>query len=215
MPYQNNAYPLDINAALVMKDAGVSDFMNLKISLEEGKSKITSKNNLGSLKNVYVDVDLDGIIVYNVTGVAEFNGEAPAEIKGDGSYIVFKKVSSHVEVGGNLGYVDITSLSATEASRISNTTNNYYYLRRYAAKDDVTLPGSPYQTPGKVTNVNDLGVTKQQAEKNAVDGKPVDTVSKVLPRDIKASKMDLMRNILEDNQSTLLSFSGLTRESIA
>ena len=211
--YQNNAYPLDINAALVMKDAGVSDFMNLKISLEKGKSKITSKNNLGSLKNVYVDVDLDGIIVYNVTGVAEFNGEAPAQIYGSNSYIVFKKVSNHVEVEGNLGYVDITSLSATEADRISNST--YYYLRRYAAKNDVTLPGRPEETPGKVTNVNDLGVTKQQAEKNAVDGKPVDTVSKVLPRDIKASKMDLMRNILEDNQSTLLSFSGLTRESIA
>ena len=202
--YQNNAYPLDINAALVMNPEHIK---NVKIT----GTKNVNKSTLKYLTNVYVSSDMNGISISEVLGVAEFNGEAPAQIRGRNSYIVFKKVSNHVEVGGNLGYVDITSLSATEASRISSD-GNYYDVKGYAAKSGVALPGVG-QTP--VTNVNDLGVTKQQAEKNAVDGKPVDTVSKVLPRDVKASKMDLMRNILEDNQSTLLSFSGLTRESIA
>ena len=205
--YQNNAYPLDINAALVMN---LEHIKNVKIT----GTKNVNKNTLKYLTNVYVSSNMNGISISEVLGVAEFNGEAPAEINGDNSYIVFKneKVSNHVEVGGNLGYVDITSLSATEASRISSDSN-YYYVKGYAAKSGVALPGVG-QTP--VTNVNDLAVTKEQVERNTVDGKNLeDPISKVLPRDIKASKMDLMRNILEDNQSTLLSFSGLTRESIA
>ena len=205
--YQNNAYPLDINAALVMN---LEHIKNVKIT----GTKNVNKNTLKYLTNVYVSSNMNGISISEVLGVAEFNGEAPAEINGDNSYIVFKneKVSNHVEVGGNLGYVDITSLSATEASRISSDSN-YYYVKGYAAKSGVALPGVG-QTP--VTNVNDLAVTKEQVERNTVDGKNLeDPISKILPRDIKASKMDLMRNILEDNQSTLLSFSGLTRESIA
>ena len=203
--YQNNAYPLDINAALVMNPEHIK---NVKIT----GTKNVNKNTLKYLTNVYVSSNMNGISISEVLGVAEFNGEAPAQIYGDNSYIVFKKVSNHVEVGGNLGYVDITSLFATEASKISSDSN-YYYVKGYAAKSGVALPGVG-QTP--VTNVNDLAVTKEQVERNTVDGKNLeDPISKVLPRDIKASKMDLMRNILEDNQSTLLSFSGLTRESIA
>ena len=202
--YQNNAYPLDINVALVMNPEHIK---NVNIT----GTKNVNKSTLKYLTNVYVSSDMNGISISEVLGVAEFNGEAPAQISGNNSYIVFTNVSNRVKVVGSLGYVDITSLSTTEASRISSD-NNYYDVKGYAAKSGVALPGVG-QTP--VTNVNNLGVTKQQAEMNALDGNPVDTVSKVLPKDIKASKMDLMRNILEDNQSTLLSFSGLTRESIA
>ena len=201
--YQNNAYPLDINAALVMNP---EEIRNVRIV----GSKKSDKNSLSCLTNVYTSISMKDIIVF-CYGVVDFMNEAPARIAGEESFVTFNSVSNTVVQGG-LGYVDATSLTQSDANNIDGV-NNYYTIRKLA-RNNIMFPHATIN--GSFSSIGDFGITKQQVEENANEGKldPL-TVSKVLPRDIKASKMDLMRNILEDNQSTLLSFSGLTRESIA
>ncbi len=189
--YKNNAYPLDINAALVMG----SSIKNVKI---EGTKK-TNKNKLSYLTNVYILSSMEGIDAGCCFGVVDFMGKAPASVYGTSSFITFEEVSNTVNVQGGLGYVDATALSQTQANYIGNNGNNYY-VRKLAKQSSVTFPGADVRQ-GIFTSIDGFGITKQQVEQNTNENKddPLE-VSKVLPRDIKQSKMDLMRNILEDNQ---------------
>ena len=161
-----------------------------------------------------VSVSMSGIEVKSsCEGIVDFIDEAPASVHGVTSFITFKKVLNTVDVEGGLGYIDATALSQAQANNIGDY--HYYIMKKLAKQSSVTLPGADVRG-GIFTSIDDFGITKQQVEQNTNENKddPLE-VSKVFPRDIKQSKMDLMRNILEDNQSTLLSFSGLTRESIA
>ncbi len=201
--YKNNAYPLDINAALVMNPGIIR---NVQIVKEKEVQRTSEKNELGSLQNVVVSVSLSGITIA-AKGVVDFMDEAPTEVYGEYSFITFKKVSNTVNVGG-MGYIDATALSQAQANHIVGP-NNYYSIKKLAVTPGVTLPGADIRQ-GEFDSINGFGITKQQVEQNTNDEliNPL-KVSKVLPRNIKQNKMDLMRNILEDNQPILLSFSDL------
>lgn len=202
--YKNNAYPLDINAALVMNP---STIRNVQIVKGSGVQRTSEKNELMLLENVVVSVSMSGITT-SAKGVVDFMDEAPTKVSGSYSFITFKNVSNTVNVGG-MGYVDATALSQAQANYIVGPNNGSYAMKKLARTSGVILPGAV--VPGGIfESIDGFGITKQQVEQNTNDelSDPLE-VSKVLPRDIKQSKMDLMRNILEANQSTLLSFSDL------
>ena len=145
-----------------------------------------------------VSVSMSGITT-SASGVVDFMYEAPAKVYGTDSFITFKEVSNTVNVQGGLGFVDATALSQIQANYIGNNGNSYY-VRKLAKQSSITFPGADVRQ-GIFTSIDGFGITKQQVEQNTNEDKddPLE-VSKVLPRDIKQSKMDLMRNILEDNQ---------------
>ena len=185
--YKNNAYSLDINAALVMNSNTTykTSIKNVKI---EGTKK-TTKNVLDLLTNVVCSVSMAGIRAGCCYGVVDFNYEAPESLSGgsNDSLVTFKNVSENIITGG-LGYVDCSALSQEQAYRIN--PGSPYSVVRVLIKPGISLPGF---TSGHTTDT--LGVTKQEIEEMYYPHQ-----SKVLPKDIKQSKMDLMRNILEDNQ---------------
>ncbi len=188
--YQDNAYPLDINAALIMANARVNNINNVNLTGE----KNTELNSLEYLTNVRVSANMSGISIASVSGVVEFMDEAPSEVSGRNSYIVFTKVENNMLVGG-LGYVDATALDQSAADRFI-CRSTYYSLEQFAKKTlQISFIGSA-ATYDPVTNANDLRMTKEQVEQIGVTG---GGLSKTLPNNAKpASKVDLMRNILED-----------------
>ena len=190
--YQDNAYPLDINAALIMVNARVNNINNVNLTGE----KNTELNSLEYLTNVRVSANMSGISITRVSGVVEFMDEAPSRISGSSgsaSYIVFEKVSSDMVVV-SLGYVDATALNQSAADHFKPESGSTFPVIKLAKKDSVDFD----QVQGSlspVNNVNSLGVTKEQIEQGAAG------LSKTLPNNAKpASKVDLMRNILEDTQ---------------
>ena len=189
--YQNNAYQLDINAALVMGAEDIS-FRNVELT---GTKKATL-NSLAGLTNVRASVSMSGISISGVSGVVEFIDDAPSRISGSSgsaSYIVFEKVSSDMVVV-DLGYVDATALNQSAADHFKSESGSTFPVIKLAKKDSVNF-SHVQASLGAVNNVNSLGVTKEQIEQGAAG------LSKTLPNNAKpASKVDLMRNILEDNQ---------------
>ena len=203
--YQDNAYPLDINAALIMANARVNNINNVNLTGE----KNTELNSLEYLTNVRVSANMSGISIARVSGVVEFMDEAPSNVYAIG-FTVFKKVSNDMIIKG-LGYVDATALDQTAANHFKPDGTGYT-VKQFAVQGSVTFPNSSTSlTPSYVNSVDNLNVTKEQVEKNTIEGNLIETpISKTLPNNAKpASKVDLMRNILEDNQPILLSFSDL------
>ena len=188
---QNKAYKLDINAALVMGAESIS-LGNVELT---GTKKATL-NSLAGLTNVVTSVSMSGISISGVDGVVEFIDDAPSIISGSSgsaSYIVFEKVSSDMVVV-DLGYVDATALNQSAADHFKSESGSTFPVIKLAKKDSVDFD-HVQASLGSVNNVNSLGVTKEQIEQGAAG------LSKTLPNNAKpASKVDLMRNILEDNQ---------------
>lgn len=194
--YQDNAYPLDINAALIMANARVNNINNVNLIGE----KNTELNSLEYLTNVRVSANMSGISITRVSGVVEFMDEAPSKVYGTG-FTVFKKVSNDMIIKG-LGYVDATALNQSAANHFKPESTDYT-VKQFAVQGSVTFPNSSTSlTPAYVNSVGNLNVTKEQVEKNTIEGNLIETpISKTLPNNAKpASKVDLMRNILEDNQ---------------
>ncbi|MBO4532156.1 MAG: hypothetical protein J5726_00460, partial [Treponema sp.] len=161
--YQNNAYQLDINAALVMGAEDIS-FRNVELT---GTKKATL-NSLAGLTNVRASVSMSGISISGVSGVVEFIDDAPSRISGSSgsaSYIVFEKVSSDMVVV-DLGYVDATALNQSAADHFKSESGSTFPVIKLAKKDSVNF-SHVQASLGAVNNVNSLGVTKEQIEQGA------------------------------------------------
>ncbi|MCR5507045.1 MAG: hypothetical protein K6F04_04330, partial [bacterium] len=191
--YSNNAYNLDINAALVMN----TDTSNVNITGVRSSSAPTELSM--SLTNVRFASDLNGIsLTGSQRGVIEFAGDAPDYIDKFGSRLVYSSVSRETKMNGAHS-VDVSKLSVSAAANI----------KAVGTSDGITevITNSEGAKPSNfaITRTVTSGTySAQQWEKAGNQGKenPSEAdLSYVLPsKNINQTRSDLIRAILDDNQ---------------
>ncbi|MBR1544917.1 MAG: hypothetical protein IJ638_03165 [Alphaproteobacteria bacterium] len=194
--YNNNAYNLDINAALVMNPL----IANVNVVGNRNSNVPTELSQ--SLTNVRFESDLNGVSLTGAErGVIEFAGDAPDSSFPSGTKTIFKKVSRET-ILNSAGLVDVSALSETEVARLKSTNSASTITELITSSSDVKPAG--FIIEKTVVGAENATYSAQDYEKTGNQGKEHPSqadLSYALPKkNVKPTKSDLIRAILDENQ---------------
>ena len=194
--YNNNAYNLDINAALVMNPL----IANVNVVGNRNSNVPTELSQ--SLTNVRFESDLNGVSLTGAErGVIEFAGDAP-DSNGDGPRVIFNGTVSSETYLGSSDSVDVSALSTTEAARLKSRSTASTITEVVTNSSNAKPTG--FLISNTVVGAENATYSSQDWEKTGNQGKEHPSqadLSYALPKkNVKPTKSDLIRAILDENQ---------------
>lgn len=190
--YNNNAYSLDINTALLMAEKLTREIENVNVSGSITSDKDTTLNP----SNVRFSGDVSGL---NFTataggGLIDFAGVGPKKISAPSAKIVVKGVGDEGKFLGRV--VDLSSLSKDVLSKVSTKSQDVrkVYLPTGVEKSDFT-GGYAYS---EYDNGSSASTNRAWEEAGRNGTLPSDSLSKL---DVKAKANNpLLQKLLDENQ---------------
>lgn len=194
--YNNNAYNLDINAALVMNPL----IANVNVVGNRNSNVPTELSQ--SLTNVRFESDLNGVSLTGAErGVIEFAGDAPDVSYSSGAKTIFKKLSRETTMYSG-SFVDVSALTTTEAARLRSSSAGDTISELITNSSNAKPTG--FLISNTVVGAENATYSSQDWEKTGNQGKEHPSqadLSYALPKkNVKPTKSDLIRAILDENQ---------------
>lgn len=190
--YNNNAYSLDINTALLMAEKLTNEIKNVNIS-----GNMTSDKEATFVPtNVRFSGNVSGLKFTTTSGkgIIDFAGVGPKEIVAPSSKIVVKGVGDEGKFLGRV--VDLSSLSKDVLSKVSTKSQNVgkVYLPTGVEKSDFT-GGYAYS---EYDNGSSASTNRAWEEAGRNGTLPSDSLSKL---DVKAKVNNpLLQKLLDENR---------------
>lgn len=190
--YNNNAYSLDINTALLMAGKLTNEFENVNIS----GNATSDVDTYLSPSNVRFSGDVSGLNFTTTSGggLIDFAGVCPKKISAPSAKIVVKGVGDKGKFLGRV--VDLSSLSKDVLSKVSTKSQNVgkVYLPTGVEKSDFT-GGYAYS---EYDNGSSASTNRAWEEAGRNGTLPSDSLSKL---DVKSNANNpLLQKLLDENR---------------